>query len=345
MKKILFAVLAAVAVAACNPSTKTIISGTVAEGSAGDVIIKVRGLGIDTLITPAEGKFSIDLPVDKMLMGNAFYGNQRSTFILDGKAITINFDGSEESSVIAKAKKGANVSFAEFAKWNNEFMERYYAALGMEDADSTISAMEEEYTAKMKELTKENNALGLYAVQSLQSSIEPAEMREIINGLASELKEHESIAAILKSLDAKEATSEGKMFTDFEITQPDGSVKKLSDYVGKGKYILADFWASWCGPCRREIPNIKRVYDKFHGDKFDVVSIAVWDKVEDTQNAIAEEGLDWNQIIDGQRIPTELYGIEGIPELVLFAPDGTILKRGEALRGEKMEPTIAGYLK
>lgn len=344
MKTILFAVYAAVAVVACSPSTKTSIKGTVSEGAAGEVAIKVRNLGIDTLITPAEGKFSLDLPVDKMVIGNAFFGNQYSSFILDGEAITINFDGSENPSVTAKAKKGANVSFAKFLEWNDDFMKRYYAAAEMPGSESTLSNMEEEFNNKMKELTKENNALGIYAVLNLQSSLEPAEMRELINGLHSDLKEHESIVALIKSIESKEATSAGKMFTDFEVTQPDGSVKKLSDYVGKGKFILADFWASWCGPCRREIPNLKKVYDKFHGDNFDILSIAVWDKVEDTQKAIAEEGLNWNHIIDAQRIPTDLYGIEGIPAIILFGPDGTILNRGEDLRGEKMEPTIAGYL-
>ena len=88
---------------------------------------------------------------------------------------------------------------------------------------------------------------------------------------------------------------------------------------------------------------IKAAYDKFHGPQFDVLSIAVWDEVEDTKKAAPELGIVWNQIINGQHIPTDLYGIQGIPHLILFGPDGTILKRG--LRGEAIAEELAKYIK
>ncbi len=140
------------------------------------------------------------------------------------------------------------------------------------------------------------------------------------------------------------STQEGAMFTDFEAVQPDGSVAKLSDYVGKGKYILVDFWASWCGPCKREIPNIKAAWNKYKGDKFDVLSVAVWDKPEDTAKAAEEHGVVWNQIVNAQKTPTDIYGIEGIPHLILFGPDGTIVKRGDALRGEGLDAFLSSIL-
>ena len=72
--------------------------------------------------------------------------------------------------------------------------------------------------------------------------------------------------------------------------------------------------------------------------------MAVWDKPEDTARALAEENLPWPQIVNAQRIPTDIYGIQGIPHLILFGPDGHIVKRGEGLRGENMDPVIGGFL-
>jgi thiol-disulfide isomerase/thioredoxin len=140
-------------------------------------------------------------------------------------------------------------------------------------------------------------------------------------------------------------TSVGKIFTDFTIENGnlDNTPAKFSDYIGKGKYILVDFWASWCGPCLREIPNLKKVYEKYKGDKFDILGVAVWDKRDATLKAIEEEGIKWNQIIDAQMIPTEIYGIQGIPHIILFAPDGSIVARN--LRDSAIGEKVAEVLK
>jgi hypothetical protein len=90
------------------------------------------------------------------------------------------------------------------------------------------------------------------------------------------------------------------------------------------------------------MPNLRAVYEKYHGDKFDMLSVAVWDKLEDTIKAAQEENIVWNQIMNAQRVPTELYGITGIPHIILFGPDGTILKRN--LRGDAIGEAIAEAL-
>ena len=137
-------------------------------------------------------------------------------------------------------------------------------------------------------------------------------------------------------------TDVGNMFVDFEV-EYEGNITHLSDYVGKGKYVLVDFWASWCGPCCAEIPFLKDVWEKYKGDNFEVVGVPSWDEPEKTLKAIKKYGIEYPQMINAQKAGTTAYGITSIPEIILFAPDGKILARG--LRGFDIEKTVKEYVK
>lgn len=130
----------------------------------------------------------------------------------------------------------------------------------------------------------------------------------------------------------------GEKFVDFAV-EYNGKTTRLSDYVGKGQYVLVDFWASWCGPCRMEIPEIISVYNKYKNRGLQVIGIAVEDKPENSLRAIKDDGVPYPQIINTQKIATDVYNIRGIPHLILFAPDGTILARG--FRGETLRMKLA----
>ena len=140
-----------------------------------------------------------------------------------------------------------------------------------------------------------------------------------------------------KDLQTLLETDKGSMFRDFTV-EYDGIQQRLSDYVGCGKYVLVDFWASWCGPCREEIPNIVAAYKKYKSRGLQVVGIACLEDAKSSIKYVREQNIPYPQIFNAGMSVLQLYGMDGIPYIFLFAPDGTILARG--LRGNEIEQKL-----
>ena len=212
-----------------------------------------------------------------------------------------------------------------------------------EKAQAYYDQFIEEYKEFNLKAAKKNsdNEVAVKVLSNLYGLIDDAETEEIISAMSAELLENEQVAYLKKGLEARKATAEGMMFTDFTVEhvygydrsvdpQPLKQEVKFSDYVGKGTYVLVDFWSPWCGPCRREIPNIQAVYEQYKDKGLQVLSLAVWERKPQshTIETAGELGMDWLHINNCGQIPTDIYGVDGIPHLMLIGPDGIILKRG-----------------
>jgi len=130
---------------------------------------------------------------------------------------------------------------------------------------------------------------------------------------------------------------------NFALNDVSGNRIELTDF--RGKLVLIDFWASWCGPCRKESPNLVRIYDKFKNKNFTIVSVSLDDDAVKWKAAIVQDGLVWKNHVSDLRgwssgMPG-LYGFDGIPFTVLVNPDGKIIGRG--LRGKALEDKIANF--
>ncbi|MBQ7635032.1 MAG: AhpC/TSA family protein [Bacteroidaceae bacterium] len=123
-------------------------------------------------------------------------------------------------------------------------------------------------------------------------------------------------------------TQTGQKFADFEMPDTAGTVHKLSEYVGRGSYVLLDFWATWCGPCMHELPNVKALYDKYHAKGFNIVGISFDQDGDSWRAVIRRKEMNWTHLSDlggWKSLPVEFYGVRAIPHMMLIAPDGTII--------------------
>lgn len=194
-------------------------------------------------------------------------------------------------------------------------------------SDSVRQAIYNEYTSFMQKSMTENldNPIGYMFFLQQAYDMEPSEVEAMVEQHPS-LKKYKRVEKLIQANKNKAATQPGSKFADFEI-EYDGVKHRLSDVVGKGQYVLVDFWASWCGPCIRQTAVIKDLYNEYKDKGLKVLGVAVWDEPDDTKKAITQHGLEWECWLNGQNTPTDIYGISGIPCIILFGPDGTILSR------------------
>ena len=211
-----------------------------------------------------------------------------------------------------------------------------------------LEGLQNELGEVYKEGIKKNitNPVGIHLFKMNYYSMETAENDALLQQIPAQFQNDAAIVKIKEMVEKQKKTAVGQKFIDFEMQTPDGKSVKLSDYAGKGKVVLVDFWASWCGPCRREMPNLVEAYAKYKGKNFEIVGVSLDQNADSWKEAIKTLKMTWPQMSDLKYWNSEgaqLYAVNSIPHTMLIDGEGTIIARG--LHGEELQTKIAEALK
>lgn len=180
--------------------------------------------------------------------------------------------------------------------------------------------------------------------RSMYYSLSLDELKSVVNSLDKKVDNSTYVKDLKNQISILEKVAPGEKFTDFELPTPDGKTLALSDITGKN-YILIDFWASWCGPCRRENPNVVAMYNEFKDRGFDIIGVSLDESRETWLKAIDDDQLAWHHVSDlkgWSSAAGRLYGVKSIPHTVLIDPDGIIIEKN--LRGDALEARLEELL-
>ena len=273
--------------------------------------------------------------IDKPLIARVIVNGKRfGNLILEGGTLTFDsgkVTGSGLNDALQKALSKADQ------------MEQQAAKLPADSAGTVaMQVLKKRYDAYCDSViaTNADNPIGYFFFLNRAYELDLPALKQMLEKLPS-MKGYTRTTRLVAALEQKQKTQPGCKFLDFSIPT-DSTAVRLSDYVGKGRYTLVDFWASWCGPCIRETRVLKQIREEFKEKPLDILGVAVWDEPKDTEAAIKRLQLPWPQIINAQSMPTDLYGISGIPCIILFGPDGTILSRD--LQGEELIESVRSHL-
>ncbi|TSD66523.1 AhpC/TSA family protein [Inquilinus sp. KBS0705] len=251
--------------------------------------------------------------------------------------------GSETSEKIKEFNKISNFYGDKNSKLSDEYTEKS-AALGKE-SDSLLKIYMPQFQKNISDYSEavlkfvadnKKSLAGFYAITSLDQQKYEQQMVAYADEIRGDFKDNPAVQTFVKQMDAAKPVSIGHKAPEFIMLSLQEKPVKLSDY--KGKYVLVDFWASWCVPCRQENPNVVKQYKAFHSKGFEVLGVSLDTEKKDWKNAVDKDGLTWTHVSELKRFdgPTErVYRIEAIPSNFLIDPQGVIVAKN--VTGQDLE--------
>jgi len=356
MKKFVFIVCFAFALQLCMFGQGFTITGEIEGNAEGQTVslrqyvsLKPVTVGEIASSTVKDGKFTLtgNAPIPEFSM---LYVGERGplNFFVENSNIHISVSlanieqskvaGSKENDYFMEFMHGVERFNAQQRHLNDSFVSLNASGMATQEAVMNLRA-QFEMVANARANFMVNYVLNnsgkistaFVVFSSLMSNLEFSQLEQVANGFDSRAGQSQWVTAISERVTAIKRTAVGQPFLDITLKTPDDKPISISDYAGKGKYVLLDFWAAWCGPCRSANPHIVRLYNQYKDRGFEIVGISLDNNKEAWIRAISEDNLTWPQMSDLKRFESEaaaMYNVGSIPYIVLLDKEGKIMLTG-----------------
>ena len=347
-----------------------------------EIPVTMQRVVVDSAKLDKAGKFTLTTDTKEAMVYNLRLdqnSNPIASIVNDTSAVSLDIRMNKENSQFVESYdvKGSTASqqMRDFMLAVNNDLQKIYAISMKADSmakggtsDSLLNSMVAERSALTQHTKKvfddalaqsKNPALSLFELSFYQTwaneksfqleSVKNDEVNKLIADLVAKYPQHHGVASLKNSLDAEMRKQQGwigQQAPDFSMPDVNGNPVKLSSF--RGKYVLVDFWASWCSPCRAENPNVVKAFARFKDKNFTVLGVSL-DRPGEKDNwmkAIKDDNLTWTHVSDLQFWSSPvvaLYGFDGIPFNVLVDPSGKVV--AESLHGSQLETKLAEVLK
>lgn len=379
MKKIITIALSLALLTACQPKKygAFVVTGVIENAPGKKLLLmetqsaNAQPVVLDSTTLNAKGEFTLRGRANEEGIFRLIVENGPDVILVnDASSIRIKLDVNDYRNYKVEgspASEGLHALFEEYRNidssivTNFKMIDSIKSKVGQDSLVEVMRTQNDQRVVSLNNLLKNfiegsaSPAAALYALGIASQTIPTTELKSLLDATAKKFPEHSGVAKVKSMMAVKaappakpESTNDYPLLNQQapNLTMPDLNGKSISIQDFKGKFVLVDFWASWCGPCRQENPNVLAAFNKFKDKNFTILGVSLDQEKADWQKAVTKDNLTWSHMSDlkyWQSEAVKAYGFDGIPFNVLLDPTGKIIASG--LRGEDLENKLAEVLK